>query len=156
MTTAIPTDPIVARNFFLEIPSFGNLVLQGVSGLDIELDVVSTSQNLAKGKQEHIKSIGGTLKTPDVTLTRMAPQSADSDPIWKWFKSIRDEGFKDRGDKRQNVSIQIYDVNFNLIAKFDITNAWPSKIATDAFSTESNDPVKETITLVNERIERSL
>lgn len=153
---AIPNEPIVARNFFLEIPGDTSLVLQGVSGLDIELDVVSTSQNLAKGQQEHIKTVGGTLKTPDVTVTRMAPKDSGSDPLWTWFKSIRDSGFKDRQDKRKNVSILIYDVGATLIAKYDITNAWPSKISTDAFSTESNDTVKETITIVNERIDRSL
>ena len=153
---AIPNEPIVARNFYLEIPGDTSLVLQGVSGLDIEIDVVSTSQNLGKGLQEHVKTLGGTLKTPDVTVTRMAPKDAGSDPLWTWFKSIRDEGFKDRADKRKNVSILIYDVGATLIAKFDITAAWPSKIATDAFSTESNDAVKETITLVNERFDRSL
>jgi len=150
----ISTEPIVARNFFLDIPGENTLVLSGVSGLDVELDVVSLSQNGAKGKQEHIKTIGGVLKTPDISVTRMAPQDAASDPLWTWFLSIRDTGFASRTDKRKDISITLYDVSGKEVGRFNIFSAWPSKIATDALSTDSNDPMKETITIVNERIER--
>ncbi|MDT4909994.1 MAG: hypothetical protein QOI69_3235, partial [Pseudonocardiales bacterium] len=37
----ISTEPIVARNFFLDIPGEATLILSGVSGLDVELDIVS-------------------------------------------------------------------------------------------------------------------
>src|SRR5438045_6993916 len=85
----ISNDPIVARNFYLEIDG-QNLVLSGVSGLDIELEVVPLQQNGKNGKQQHIKTLGGALKAPDITITRMAPLSATSDALWKWFKDIRD------------------------------------------------------------------
>ena len=150
----ISTEPIVARNFFLDIPGESTLVLSGVSGLDVEVDVVPLSQNGKNGKQEHIKTIGGVLKAPDVTITRMAPQAADSDPLWKWFMDIRDKGFANRSDKRKNVSIVLYDVGGNEVGRFNLFNVWPSKIATDALSTESNEPMKETITLVCERVDR--
>jgi phage tail-like protein len=150
----ISTEPIVARNFFLDIPGESTLVLSGVSGLDVEVDVVPLSQNGKNGKQEHIKTIGGVLKAPDVTVTRMAPQAADADPLWKWFMDIRDHGFKDRSDKRKTVSIVLYDVGANEVGRFNLFNVWPSKIATDALSTESNEPMKETITLVCERVDR--
>jgi phage tail-like protein len=150
----ISTEPIVARNFFLDIPGESSLTLSGVSGLDVEVDVVPLSQNGKNGKQEHIKTIGGVLKAPDVTVTRMAPQNAESDPLWKWFMDIRDKGFKDRSDKRKNVSIVLYDVSGGEVGRFNLFNVWPSKIATDALSTESNEPMKETITLVCERVDR--
>jgi phage tail-like protein len=150
----ISTEPIVARNFFLDIPGEATLVLSGVSGLDVELDVVNVSQNGKSGRQEHIKTLGGVLKAPDITMTRMAPQNAVDDPLWKWFIDIRDHGFKARDDKRKNVSIVMYDGVLSEVGRFNITNAWPSKISTDALSTEANEPVKETITLVCERIER--
>ncbi len=150
----ISTEPIVARNFFLDIPGEGSLVLSGVSGLDVELDVVSVAQNGKNGKQQHIKTVGGVLKTPDVTMTRMAQQDAKKDPLWAWFVDIRDKGFKDREDKRKNISVVLYDVSQTEVGRFNIFNAWPSKIATDALSTDSNDPMKESITIVCERIER--
>ncbi|HEY2044561.1 MAG TPA: phage tail protein [Jatrophihabitans sp.] len=151
----IATDPIVARNFYLEVDG-ENLVLSGVSGLDIELEVVSVQQNGKDGKQQHIKTLGGVLKVPDLSITRMAPLSADNDPMWKWFKEIRDKGFKggSREDNRKNGSIVLYDSSNSEVGRFNFYNGWPSKIGTDALSTDSNDPMKESITLVVERIER--
>lgn len=153
----INTDPIIVRNFFLEIKGIdGRLVLSGVSGLDIELDVVPLSQNGKDGKQQHIKTLGGTLKAPDIQITRMAPLSAASDPVWEWFNKIRASGMKaaSRPDQRKEGSIVLYDSSYTEVGRFDWFNGWPSKIATDALSTESNEPMKETITLVVERIER--
>jgi phage tail-like protein len=151
----ISTDPIVARNFYLEIDG-QNLILSGVSGLEIELDVVPMQQNGKDGKQQHIKTLGGSLKAPDITVTRMAPLSANDDPLWKWFKQIRDGGMKAtaRSATRKNGSIVLYDSAYDEVGRFNWFNGWPSKIATDALSTDSNEPMKETITLVVERIER--
>lgn len=151
----ISTDPIVARNFYLEIDN-QNLILSGVSGLEIELDVVPMQQNGKDGKQQHIKTLGGVLKAPDITITRMAPLSAVDDPLWKWFKQIRDGGMKAtaRAATRKNGSIVLYDSAYDEVGRFNWFNGWPSKISTDALSTDSNEPMKETITLVVERIER--
>ncbi|MDP9093582.1 MAG: phage tail protein [Actinomycetota bacterium] len=151
----ISTDPIVARNFYLEIDG-QNLILSGVSGLEIELDVVPMQQNGKDGKQQHIKTLGGVLKAPDITVTRMAPLSANDDPLWKWFKQIRDGGMKAtaRAATRKNGSIVLYDSAYDEVGRFNWFNGWPSKIATDSLSTDSNEPMKETITLVVERIER--
>ncbi|MDT4933696.1 MAG: hypothetical protein QOK11_1588 [Pseudonocardiales bacterium] len=151
----ISTDPIVARNFYLEIDG-ENLVLSGVSGLDIELEVVPVQQNGKDGKQQHIKTLGGSIKAPDLSISRMAPVSAINDPMWKWFTDIRTKGMKanTRQDNRKNGSIVLYDSTYTEVGRFNFFNGWPSKISTDALSTDSNDPMKETITLVVERIER--
>jgi phage tail-like protein len=151
----ISTDPIVARNFYLEI-SGENIVLSGVSGLDIELEVVPLQQNGKDGKQQHIKTLGGSIKAPDLTITRMAPLSATADPLWKWFNEIRTKGMKasSREDQRKDGSIVLYDSTYTEVGRFNFFKGWPSKIGTDALSTDSNDPMKETITLVVERIER--
>ena len=151
----ISTDPIVARNFYLEIDG-ENLVLSGVSGLDIELEVVPVQQNGKDGKQQHIKTLGGSIKAPDLSISRMAPVSAINDPMWKWFTDIRTKGMKanTRQDNRKNGSIVLYDSTYTEVGRFNFFNGWPSKISTDALSTDSNDPMKESITLVVERLER--
>ncbi len=41
----ISTDPLVAQNFFLEIDGEVVTTLSGVSGLDIEMDVATTSRS---------------------------------------------------------------------------------------------------------------
>ncbi|MDP3892567.1 phage tail protein [Nocardioides sp.] len=151
----IATDPIVAQNFYLEI-SGENIVLSGVSGLDVEHDVVTIQQVGKDGKAQSVKTRGNALKANDITITRMAPMNAMEDPIWKWFASIRDKGFTGmaRDTNRKNGSIVLFDTAFTEIGRFNFYNGWPSKLATDAVSTDSNEAVKETITLVIERLER--
>jgi len=65
-------------------------------------------------------------------------------------------GFKGiaRVDNRKNGSLVLYDSAFKEIGRFNFFNGWPSKISTDQMSTDSNDAVKETITLTIERLER--
>ena len=150
----INTDPIVAQNFYLEIDG-ENIILSGVSGLDVEHDVVTIQQNGPTGKMQVVKTRGNTAKAPDLTITRMAPADAMADPIWKWFIAIRDKGLTmDRASARKNGSIVLYDTSFVEIGRFNFIKGWPSKIATDAVSTESSEAVKETITLVIERLDR--
>lgn len=151
----IATDPIVAQNFFLDIDG-EKIILMGVSGLDIELDVVTTKSVGADGKSQTIKTRGNTEKIGDITITRMAPMDSTSDPIWKWFDVVRDAGFKgtDRAGNRKTGSIIFYDTAFTEVGRFNFTNGWPSKISTDAPSADSNDPVKETITLTVETLTR--
>lgn len=150
----ISTDPIVAQNFYLEIDG-ETIILSGVSGLDVEHDVVTIQQNGPTGKMQVVKTRGNVAKAPDLTITRMAPSDAMSDPIWKWFIAIRDKGLTmNRASARKNGSIVLYDTSFAEVGRFNFIKGWPSKIATDAVSTESNEAVKETITLVIERLDR--
>ena len=153
----ITNDPIVARNFYLEIDGVNKkLLLSGVSGLEIEMDVVPLQQNGQNGRQQHIKTLGGVLKAPDIQVTRMAPLDAKNDPLWMWFLQIRDGGMKaaQRTAHRKNGAIVLYDSAWDEVGRFNWYNGWPSKIATDALSTDSNEPMKENITLVVERIDR--
>jgi len=152
----IKTDLLVAQNFFLEIEGEVITSLSGVSGLDIEMDVVTSTQVGKTGMKQIIKTRGGNMKAPDLSLTRLAPSDATNDAMWKWFDAIHQGGMKnsDRGGERKNGSVVIYDSTMTEIARFNFTNAWPSKISTDALSVESNEPVKETITLACESLVR--
>jgi phage tail-like protein len=152
----LSTDPIVAQNFYLEIDG-ENIVLSGVSGLDLEFQVTEIQQVGKDGKAQMIKTRGNMLKVPDLSVTRMAPLDAMSDPIWKWFTEIRDSGFvgASRTGGRKNGSIVLYDTSLKEVGRYNFFNGWPSKISTEGLSTDSSDPVKETITLVIERLERA-
>lgn len=151
----INTDPIVAQNFYLELDG-EKLILSGVSGLDVEVDVVTIQQNGKDGKKQSIKTVGTNTKVPDISLTRMAPMAAAEDPIWKWFKTVRETGFSGnaRTASRKNGSIVFFDTSLKEVGRFNFFNGWPSKIGTDAVATDSNEPLKETITIVIERLER--
>jgi phage tail-like protein len=152
----ISTDPLIAQNFFLEIDGEVMTMLSGVSGLDIEVDVSSLQQVGKGGQMQIVKTLGSQNKAPDLSLTRMAPADSSSDAMWKWFIEIRDKGLKitDRASNRKNGSVVMYDSTNAEVARFNFFHAWPSKISTDSLSVDSNDAVKETITLVCERLER--
>jgi phage tail-like protein len=152
----IANDPLVSQNFFLEIDGSVVTVLSSVSGLDIEVDVVTMQQTGDKGKMQIVKTLGNVNKPPDLSLVRMAPSDSTQDKMWGWFNDIRDKGIllSDRTNNRKNGSIVLYDTTNAEIARFNFTNGWPSKISTDQLSADSNDPVKETITLVIESLTR--
>src|SRR4051812_18505410 len=152
----INNDPIVSQNFFLEIDGSVVSILSSVSGLDIEMEVVSMEQAGANGKVQVVKTLGKSNKAPDISLVRMAPPDTAQDKLWGWFNDIRDKGMKlaDRTSTRKNGSIVMYDSSNAEIARFNFTHGWPSKISTDQLSVESNDPVKETITLTVESLAR--
>src|SRR5580765_4906161 len=152
----ISNDPIVSQNFFLEIDGNVVSILSSVSGLDIEMEVVTMEQAGANGKVQVVKTLGKANKAPDLSLTRMAPPVMTDDKLWGWFNDIRDKGIllSDRSNNRKSGSIVMYDSTNAEIARFNFTNGWPSKISTDQLSVESNDPVKETITLTVESLAR--
>lgn len=152
----INTDPIVSQNFFLEIDGSVVSILSSVSGLDVEMEVVTIEQAGANGKAQIVKTLGKATKAPDLSLTRMAPPDSTQDAMWGWFNDIRDKGIllSDRTNNRKSGSIVMYDSTNAEIARFNFTNGWPSKISTDQLSVESNDPVKETITLTIESLAR--
>jgi phage tail-like protein len=152
----ISTDPLVSQSFFLEVDGSVVSMLSGVSGLDAEVEVVSTTQVGPKGQRQTIKTLGGQNKAPDISLTRMAPVDATKDKLWQWFNDVRDKGMVvgAREKIRKNGSIVLYDTSNAEVSRFNFFNAWPSKISTDALSADGNEIVKETITLVCEKFER--
>jgi phage tail-like protein len=149
-------DPIVAHNFFLEIDGEVVTTLISVSGLDIEVQISKSKVVGKNGMAQEVKSLGGITQTADLSLVRVAPLDSPSDKMWVWFNDIRSKGLvaKDRAALRKNGSIVLFDSARNESARFNFFNAWPSKISTDQLSVDSEEVVKETITLVMERLER--
>lgn len=152
----ISGDPLIAQNFFLEIDGSVVSVLISVSGLDVEMEVASSQSVGANGKSQIVKTLAGRNKQGDLTLTRLAPADATQDKLWGWFHDIRNKGILqgDRTNNRKNGSVVIYDSTHKEVARFNFTNGWPSKIATDQLSVDSNDAVKENVTLTIETLER--
>src|SRR5690554_3289675 len=150
------TDPLVAQNFFLELDGKVISALMSVSGLDIEVGSFKSTQVGPDGQQQQVKSLGQRVESPDLQLTRVAPPDVTQDELWKWFHDIRDGGLAPnaRAPKRKNGSIVIYDTARTEVARFNFFGSWPSKISTDQLSVDSAEAIKESITLVIERLER--
>ncbi|MBN9608689.1 MAG: hypothetical protein BGO26_11410 [Actinobacteria bacterium 69-20] len=157
MPNFLQEDTLIAQNFFLEIKGEIITYLSGVSGLDIAMEVAEVVQAAPDGKKVIRKMLGTHIKPPDLSLTRVAPTDMGKDAMWGWFNEIYNKGMPvgNRGSERKDGSIVIYDSTGAEVARFNFYNGWPSKIATDQLSVDSNDPVKETITLTIERLERT-
>jgi phage tail-like protein len=147
----INTDPIIAQNFYLSLDGT-DILLTSVSGLDMEVDVSEIHQT---GKAR-VKTRGVNTKVPDFSVSRMAPMDAVNDPIWKWFREIRAGGFAgtDRATNRKNGSIIFFDTAKTEVGRYNFERAWVTKISTDQVTTDSSDPLKETITIVCEVLDR--
>lgn len=156
MPNFLEQDTLIAQNFFLEIKGEVVSYLSGVSGLDISMEVAEVVQAAPDGKKVIRKMLGTHIKPADLSLTRVAPTDMTGDPLWGWFNAIYKKGMPvgDRTAQRKDGSIVMYDSTGKEIARFNFFDGWPSKISTDALSVDSNDPVKETITLTIERLER--
>lgn len=156
MSGLFTADPIISQNFFLEIDGKVVSALISVSGLDVEVGVAKSTQTGENGQKQQVKFLGQRVEVPDLSLTRVAPADVANDPMWKWFNEIRLGGLAgDRATNRKNGSVVLYDASSKEIARFNFFNGWPSKISTDQLSVDGADAVKETITVVIERLERA-
>ncbi|NLF04532.1 MAG: phage tail protein [Actinomycetales bacterium] len=156
MSGLFTADPIISQNFFLEIDGKVVTALISVSGLDVEVGVVKSTQTGEKGQKQQVKFLGQTVEVPDLSLTRVAPSDVANDPLWQWFTAVRQGGLAgDRAGNRKNGSVVLYDAGAQEVARFNFFNGWPSKISTDQLSVDGQDAVKETVTLVIERLERA-
>lgn len=155
MAGLFTADPIISQNFFLEIDGKVVSALMSVSGLDVEVGVAKSTQIGEKGQKQQVKFLGQTVEVGDLSLTRVAPADITSDELWKWFKTVRDGGLSgDRAKGRKNGSVVLYDAGAKEVARFNFFSGWPSKISTDQLSVDGSDALKETITIVIERLER--
>jgi phage tail-like protein len=143
---------LIANSFFLEIDSNPMSMLMSVSGLDISVEATELQQVGKDGKLLTIKTLAQKQKTGQLTLTRLAVVDIANDGIWKWFKTTAEKGPKT--EERKNGSVVMYDSSHVELARFNFTAGWISKISVDGLDVSNNSPMKETITLEIDRLER--
>jgi phage tail-like protein len=149
-------DPLVGTSFFFEIDGEVISNLTSVDGLALELEKSEINQRTEKGQFVQHVALSKPKWTGELTVKRLAPLDATSDPMWTWFNQIRDKGMSadNRSGERKNGSIVIYGTDMTEIARWNYYDAWPSKIENDGFDVTKNDPVGESITLQYEKLER--
>lgn len=143
---------LIANAFFLEIDGNPMSMLMSVNGLDVGVEVTELTQSTAGGKMVTIKTLAQKQKTGQLTLTRLAVVDIGNDGIWKWFKSTSEKGAMK--DARKNGSVVMYDASGKELARYNFTAGWISKISVDGLDVGNNSPMKETITLEIDRLER--
>ena len=116
------TDPLVGFSFSLDISGAVAGFFPEVSGLSSETEVVEHKITDPSGR-DIIQKIPGRTKYGDITLKRGITATMD---MWTWRKQVEDGNV---GGARKNATITMYDQSLTPIAKWNLTNGWPTKIS---------------------------
>jgi phage tail-like protein len=140
-------NPLVAFKFGLEIEGKLSGYFTQVGGIGSETEVIQHKIVSDKG-ETIIQQIPGRLSWTPVTLKRGVTSSID---VWKWRQMVV-EGKIDTA--RTNCSIVAYSQDQTEIARWNFTNAWPSKVVGPDMDSGSVDYMVEDMTIVHEGVIR--
>ena len=140
-------DPILSFDFAIDLGGTIKGYFTEVSGLGSENEIVEQKVINEKGVEVVLK-LPGRLKWGDITLKRGITTSLD---LWDWRKQVEDGAVT---GARKNGSIIMFDRELKEAARWNFTNAWPSKISGPAPKSDGNEIAIEELTLVHEFIER--
>ena len=141
------SDPLVGFTFGLDIDDVEMGYFTECSGLGSENEIIEHKVVDESGR-ELVQKIPGRLTWDAITLKRGI--TADM-AIWDWREQVEQGKM---GDARRNGSVIMYDRNYEEVARWDFTNAWPSKVSGPSLDAGSNDIGVEEITIVHEGIDR--
>ncbi|MBN1177968.1 MAG: phage tail protein [Anaerolineae bacterium] len=141
-------DPLVAFKFGLEIEGKLTGFFTTVSGIGSESEVVEHKITNPDTGETIIQKIPGRLSWTDITLKRGVTSSVD---VWEWRQQVVD-GLVN--DARTNCSIVAYNQSNEEIARWNLDNAWPSKVTGPEMDSGSQDYMVEEITIVHEGLAR--
>lgn len=156
-------DPLIAYQFSITFGTgAGQFVAYAVdvSGLDFERDYIE-HKFVNQQYQAVTQMIPGRIKWGPITLKRLLTTDT---AMWDWFMdhegpSLNTGSYspKKYAAARLPVTITAWTRNFTTQAiRWELTNAWPSKIAGPQFDSKSGDFAFEEVTLVFESITRTV
>lgn len=140
-------DPLVGCQFSLEIQGVISGYFTEVGGLGSEHEIVE-HKVVDKNGHDMVMKIPGRLKWSDITLKRGITSSMD---VWDWRKQVEDG---DVQGARKNGSVVMYDQSYSQIARWNFSNAWPSKVSGPSLNAQNNEFGIEEMVIVHEGIER--
>ena len=140
-------DPLVGCQFSLEIQGVISGYFTEVSGLGSEHEIVE-HKVVDKNGHDMVMKIPGRLKWSDITLKRGLTSSMD---LWDWRKQVEDG---DVQGARKNGSVVMYDQSYSQVARWNFSNAWPSKVSGPSLNAQNNEFGIEEMVIVHEGIER--
>jgi phage tail-like protein len=139
-------DPLQSFTFMVDANGLVGY-FTSVDGLGSEHEVAVGKYITPEGKEVQAKS-PGRITWGDVTLKRGI--TADMG-IWEWRQLVVDGKV---ADARKAVSITLLDRTYAPVVTWNLTRAWPSKVAAMSLTSDSNDFAIEEMTLVHEGITR--
>lgn len=140
-------DPLIGAWFSIEFQGGVSGAFQECSGLSSENEVVEYKASGPKG-EFIIAKLPGRPQWGNITLKRGV--TADMQ-MWQWRKII------EKGDvvsARKGGTLTMYDTKGTAVAKWNFTNAWPSKITGPSADATTNSVAVEELEIAHEGYER--
>ncbi|GAA0587874.1 phage tail protein [Streptomyces crystallinus] len=141
-----PGDALTSHNFGLQIDGVMVEYLAEVSGLTLEQEVIRYTQNNGSTGKNEIAIMPGTQKDGQCTVVRGMTQSTS---FTQW---INDSINGRMTTARKNASIIMMDYEDNPVKRYNLRNAWCSKIDTSTVKAGEASALTETVTIVFEEL----
>ena len=141
-------DPLVAFKFGLEIEGKLSGFFTSVGGIGSESEIVEHKIVSPDTGETIIQKIPGRLAWTDVSLKRGVTSNID---VWDWRQAVV-EGKVD--DARTNCSIIAYNQSNEEIARWNLDQAWPSRVTGPDMDAGSTEYMVEEMTIVHEGMSR--
>ena len=141
---SLSTQPELPRySFAVNIEGKVLSAFREVSGLDVELEVVSFSEGTG-GVQ---RKVPGRPKYSNIVLKRGFTGDMQ---LYNWFTE-----FSETPTQRWAGDVVMMDQRHNEVARWNFVNAWPSKVTGPRLNHNTNDVPIESIELVHEGVTRA-
>lgn len=140
-----PGDSLTSHNFGLQIDGVMVEYLAQVNGLTLEQDVIVSQQNSAQGKLE-TNLLPGVQKNGQCSVVRGMTQSSS---FTQWInESIHGQ----MTTARKNASIIMMDFQDQPVKRYNLRNAWCSKVEASTLKAGEASALTETVTIVFEEL----
>ncbi|AXL90035.1 phage tail protein [Streptomyces sp. CB09001] len=141
-----PGDSLTSHNFGLQIDGVMIEYLSEVNGITLEQDVIKYPQNNGATGKTEIAVMPGSAKDGQCTVVRGMTQSSS---FTQW---INDSLEGRMSAARKNASIIVMDYEDNPVKRYNLRNAWCSKIDMSPVKAGEAAALTETVTIVFEEL----
>ena len=139
-------DDLTAARFELTIDGHSIAIFSELVGISSEVETKGLLVSKRKGSV--LKKLPGKRTPPTVTLRRGMTRNIE---LAAWHELVI---LGDVGAARKNVSLTMYNTKGDPVARYHLTNAWPSKLEIGALKAGASSVLTETVTLVSEFMQR--
>lgn len=136
-------DPLVSAWFGVEFQNQIRGAFRECTGLGSETEVVESKASGPNG-EFILKKVPGRMKYTNIVLKRGITDAMD---MWEWRKFV-ELGQMDKA--RKNGSIRMFNPKGEEIARWNLTNAWPSKLTGPTANATNNEVGIEELEITHE------
>lgn len=142
-------DPQVAFRFEVEFGDWmKDVVAYQVDGMGYSVEVID-NRYTASTMESPVQKLAGRLRWQDLVIRYMATSGTIS--VWNWRKEVNDNGPE---GARVNGSIKALNRAGDVIAQWDVEDAWAAEVSGPDMDTSVSDVMVEQVKIVHGGITR--